>query len=136
MSKLLIALTLSVTALTWTGCESVRSDRATTVEFSDVRPIFETHCLGCHQGSVLGTPVPDFRTHAGMLANNYVVPGSPATSLLLAELQPASPNATTMPPVGHAVSPKALKTIREWIRQGAPWPEGETLKPSAVRARG
>jgi mono/diheme cytochrome c family protein len=135
MSRTLIALTLSLAALAWTSCETHRSDRSADVAFSGVQPILETHCLGCHQGSVLGTPVPDFRTRAGLLAHAYVVPGSPETSLLLAKVQPTSADATPMPPVGHALSPEALETIREWIRQGAPWPEGKTLKPMAVRAR-
>lgn len=115
------------------GCESLlRGRKEVSVGFSDVKPIFEESCMGCHQGSVLGAPVPDFRLRSGMIDAGYVVPGEPESSSLLEKVYAISPDSKPMPPIGHALPSDKRNLIGEWILQGAQWPDGETLAPAVM----
>lgn len=110
------------------GCASFNQQGGVSAGFSDVKPILELRCLGCHQGSVLGTPVPDFRTRDGMIPG-YVVPGEPDESKLIERIYLREGDSSNMPPVAHGLSAEEMNLIGEWILQGAEWPTGETLSP-------
>ena len=131
-------LKLSFTILTATiitaisGCRTFDQQESVNAGFADVKPIFEERCLGCHQGSLLGSPVPDFQTAKGMITAGYVVPGEPDKSTLLNKIYLPGESAAQMPPVGHSLSQKEMNLIGEWILQGADWPQGETLRPAVL----
>ena len=59
-----------------------------------------------------------------------VQPGSPATSLLLRNIELPESDDSAMPPKGARVQAGDIALIREWIVQGAP--SGDTVSPGAV----
>ncbi len=90
--------------------------------FRDVRPIFQTHCQGCHQPA---KPMGDLvMTHfEGMLKGGEsgepaVVPGKPEASNLLAQVTPTDGKAE-MPKDKDPLSETEIKLIRQWIAEGA-----------------
>ncbi|HEX8200798.1 MAG TPA: DUF1549 domain-containing protein, partial [Isosphaeraceae bacterium] len=93
-----------------------------------VAPIFEARCVRCH-----GPEKPkgglSLATARGLLAGGdggpAVVPGRPEESLLLEMIAGPAPE---MPRGGDPLPAEAVATIRHWIEQGAPWPEGLVLK--------
>ena len=114
------------------GCTSFDQQETTEAGFAEVKPILEERCLGCHQGSVLGTPVPDFRTRDGMIRAGYVVPGEPDQSKLLEKVYLRGEEGSQMPPIGHGLSEDEMNLLGEWILQGADWPAGEKLQPAVM----
>ncbi len=84
---------------------------------SDVQPLFNTSCVGCH-GS--GQQNGDYRldSHTGVLGGGSdsvpnVIPGRPDSSRLFGRLDEG-----TMPPSGPLDSTK-VHTVRNWIDRGA-----------------
>lgn len=84
-----------------------------TASFSEVNSqIFQAKCVQCH-GS--GGTSPDLATYSGFATNtNYIVPGSPSTSLIYELVQSG-----TMPQGGTPLTSSELSLMSEWITQGA-----------------
>ena len=92
---------------------------AAAVDFSTgVKPVMEKYCLSCHnpQRNYAGLRVD---TKDALFAGKSVVPGNPDASTFYTTMK-----AGTMPPAGPKPSPAEIETIRQWIAEGAPWPEG------------
>jgi len=90
-----------------------------TVSFStDILPIFESRCIGCHGGERTQEGL-DLKTHASLLAgsNNgsVLTPGDAANSLLI-ELVTTQ----KMPKRGPKLTPPQVQLITDWVNQGAP----------------
>lgn len=92
----------------------------------DVRPILETRCFSCHgdkeqkAGVALHT-----RHHSHRVADSgaaLLVPGKPEASLLY-EAVTAADEDKRMPKDRKSLSGAQLAILREWIEQGAPWPD-------------
>jgi mono/diheme cytochrome c family protein len=100
--------------------------------FRDVRPIFQTHCQGCHQpAKPMGELV---MTHfegllkGGESGDPAVVPGKPEASNLLSQITPKDGKAE-MPKDKDPLSETDIKLITRWIAEGA---KDDT--PMSVRA--
>ncbi len=132
MSKLFLTVLTASICTAISSCRTVHQQESTKAGFAEVKPIFEKQCLGCHQGDLLGAPLPDFRTADGMIGAGYVVPGEPDKSTLLSRIYLEGGDASQMPPVGHTLSEKEMNLIGEWILQGAQWPENESLRPAVL----
>jgi formylglycine-generating enzyme required for sulfatase activity len=92
---------------------------AAAVDFATgVKPVVEKYCLSCHnpQRNYAGLRVD---TKDALFAGKSVVPGNPDASTFYTTMK-----AGTMPPAGPKPSPAEIETIRQWIAEGAPWPEG------------
>ncbi|MCB1230903.1 MAG: hypothetical protein KDN19_11580 [Verrucomicrobiae bacterium] len=130
----LIALLLGQSACQQIGVADVPMYQE--VGFDQVKPVLESRCLPCHQGDYLGARIPDFRTSREVYDPNrqppLVVPGKPEESRLLDVIYLSENADTAMPPLGHGLSMEEKNLIGEWIRQGACWPDGETLESEAV----
>ena len=104
--------------------------------FDRVKPILENRCLPCHQGDFMGAPVPDFRTAKALYdparQPRIIVPGDPERSRMMQVTYLTKDSVGAMPPLGHGLSLEEKNTLGEWIRQGAEWPDGETLQSAAV----
>jgi len=91
--------------------------------YRDVRPLFQQHCQGCHQpakpqGSYVMT------SHADLLKKGKrelpgVVPGQPAMSFLLEQIQIGADKKAAMPRGKDPLKPHEIELIRTWIQQGA-----------------
>ncbi|MCZ2155804.1 MAG: hypothetical protein LC114_18205, partial [Bryobacterales bacterium] len=91
-----------------------------------VAPILQSSCLACHrEGSALGGVRVD--THESMSAKaplgQVVVPGDPEHSTLYTTLLIPKGQPMAMPPAGPLAAAQK-EIIRQWILEGAKWPEG------------
>ncbi len=93
-----------------------------------VAPILEGHCLRCHQGAKPKGDL-DLSTASGLIEGKVVVPGKPAESRLFEVISGDKP---TMPKGADRLDAGQVETIRAWIAEGAPWPDGLTLKANPL----
>lgn len=118
---------------------TVANEAGPAVDFfeSKVRPIFVEHCAPCHGQT---NPEAGLRLDSaaavsrGSDAGIVIVPGKPDESRLLQAL--GYSGSIQMPPEGKLDEAK-IAFVREWIAQGAVWPEyslpqDETRKESAT----
>ncbi|MBX5495719.1 MAG: SUMF1/EgtB/PvdO family nonheme iron enzyme [Bryobacteraceae bacterium] len=99
---------------------------------TQVQPILTKRCLGCHrEGHSLGNVRLDSK--AALMQKALVVAGKPEQSVLyqVLELPPGKPKA--MPP-GRQLAKADRDVIRQWIAEGAIWPEGRVLTMSSSPA--
>jgi len=95
------------------------------VDFAtDVKPILNKHCISCHGGvkknagfSVLFESEAMGVTESGIPA---IIPGSARKSELIKRLHHTDPE-MRMPYQKAALSPEEIKTLTDWINQGANW---------------
>lgn len=101
---------------------------AEKVDFqTHVAPILAQHCVGCHypghsQGDI------SLATFADLSANQYVIPGDPDGSYLLELVTSADGQPPLMPQEKPPLSAEEVATLRQWITQGADWPEGLVVR--------
>lgn len=129
---------------------SVRTTVAVEIDFNrDVRPIISDNCFACH-GFDKGTRKGDLRLDRREAATEdrggyaVIVPGKPDESALIERVASTDLD-TVMPPADSHKKPldrKSIETLKEWIRQGAPWgehwafvkPERAPVPPGAKHA--
>ncbi|QDT22364.1 PSD1 and planctomycete cytochrome C domain-containing protein [Gimesia chilikensis] len=103
------------------------SETAKKVSFSrDILPILKTHCLECHSGEEPESSFSLSTRQTTLAGGNYgkaVIPQQPARSLLFQMISGTHPDKIVMPPEGERLPAREIALIREWIQQGAPWPE-------------
>ena len=89
-----------------------------------IKPILEQSCLKCHGPTMAAGGV---RLQGKTQAMQVIVPGKPGQSrlLLAVEMDPAARGA--MPPGGRQLQAADRRALRDWILEGAPWPEGSSL---------
>ena len=89
----------------------------------DVQPIFRQHCLGCHGPSQQMNGFRLDRRKDAMRGGTIAVigPGNSDASRLYLRVA-GSHFGPQMPPTG-ALNPDQIKTIKDWIDQGAHWPD-------------
>ncbi len=105
------------------------------IEFFEkkVRPVLATRCFKCHGPT---EPKANFRldSRAGMLKGGdtspAIVPGKPEESLLVDAINHGT---YQMPPDGK-LKPDEIAAITQWVKIGAPWPEGDG--PAATKSKG
>ena len=120
---ILALLALGALCGTALGAEPSAAD----IEFfeREVRPLLAEQCYACHSGSV-ETPFGGLRLDsreaalAGGDSGAAILPGEPEQSRLMQMLRGAP---LIMPPTGK-LPEERIDAIAEWIRMGAPWPEG------------
>jgi len=101
----------------------------------DISPILRDRCLPCHNAERATAGV-DFSSSEAMMAFSpqgpLIVPGEPLRSRLFQVVVLRDDAPYAMPPTGHALTSGDVSLLRDWIRQGADWPDGEEgqLKPN------
>jgi hypothetical protein len=92
-----------------------------------VRPILANNCYSCHTTARLGGLRLDSR--AGLLKGGKsgpaMVPGDPEKSLLIRAVRQTD-DKLKMPQGGKLRKPE-IDALVEWVRGGAPWPEGKSV---------
>jgi ankyrin repeat protein len=107
------------------------------VDFAkDVQPILRQSCVGCHGPAQQSNGLRLDRKSA-VISRRGVVPGSSENSFLFQRIS-GTEYGIQMPPTG-ALRPEQIATIKNWIDQGAEWPdalaneaERPPLNPQAV----
>ncbi len=96
----------------------------------DVEPVLSVSCVRCHGAA---TSDGDLRldTREGLLQGGAsgaaVVPGDAKGSLLYQRLVLENPK-KRMPKKADPLTPAQIETMRRWIDEGAPWPDGAVVK--------
>ncbi len=100
----------------------IADDEANISYYTDIRPIFQSHCQGCHQpakksGEYIMT---DFALmlQGGESEDAAIVSGKPAESYLISLITPVDGKAE-MPKGKKPLSGVEIDLIRKWIEQGA-----------------
>ncbi len=105
------------------------------VDFNrDIQPVFKAHCYPCHgeTNSKSGLRL-DRKADAlkGGDSGKAIIAGKADSSILFRNVA-ALENATIMPPKGPRLSSQQLDLIKNWINQGAQWPEDGSEKSNAL----
>jgi hypothetical protein len=104
-----------------------RAQPAGAVDFHrDVKPILESQCYPCHQGSKVkgGLRLDDHAAalRGGKADGPALVPGRPADSPLFQRITSTDAE-EIMPAKGDPLPRKDIAVLKRWIAEGAPWPE-------------
>lgn len=120
------------------GCASTPPQTGPTT-FRQVLPLLETKCVHCHGEQRLPSmpALTDTRALAALIGPaRIIVPGEPERSRFFQVVTFADNQAGAMPPTGHAISKREVKTLRAWIQAGAPLPaENIALTPRGTAIR-
>lgn len=110
-----------------------QTEAAEKVDFvKDIQPILQKSCLKCHgPGEAEG----GLRLHTkalalkGSLGGEVIVPGNVEESLLYEMITLPADDTERMPRESDPMTEAQTDLIRDWINQGAQWPEGLVLEP-------
>ncbi len=110
---------------------------AQTVDFQkDVRPILETHCVGCH-GPAQAAGGLRLNHRAALLKGGSkgpaITPANPDKSLLYLSVELPPNQRGAMPPGGPQLTKAQRNTLFKWIAEGAVWSEAVTLGEAKAR---
>ncbi|MBK8092694.1 MAG: hypothetical protein IPK32_12110 [Verrucomicrobiaceae bacterium] len=99
-----------------------------TFFLSEVKPILQQNCLSCHNGA-LRPPAMNLSSKATAFARSasgrdYIQPDDPDCSLLISAVQRGGSHPKMMPRREMSLTEDQIGTLREWIEDGAYWPEG------------
>lgn len=103
------------------------NDDGHIVDFQrDIVPIFQKHCLECHNESEAKG---DFRIDDPETVLGYVEPEDVEASTMFFDYMLSDDPDLLMPPPskGGPLSAQELATVRVWIEEGAEWPDGVTI---------
>ncbi|HTH49969.1 MAG TPA: c-type cytochrome domain-containing protein, partial [Candidatus Limnocylindria bacterium] len=107
----------------------LRLAQAEKVDFvKQIQPIFEVNCVGCHhEGHAKGDLRMDSK--AEFFKSKDIVPGDAAASKVFTSTALPADHDDLMPPKkkGGPLPQQQIDLIRNWINQGAEWPDGVTL---------
>lgn len=99
--------------------------------FKDIRPLLESRCYNCHQGSKakgdLRLDVAEGAHLGGESDGPAVTPGDIAASSLIARVR-TDDSGDIMPPNGDPLSEEQIRLLEEWIKAGANWPEVQVTR--------
>jgi hypothetical protein len=102
----------------------------------DIQPLFASRCHSCHGSKLhLGELRLDRKTDAlrgGGSGVPAIVPGKSAESLLIRYVSGLDAK-TVMPPSGPRLTPEQIELLRNWIDQGARWPEEQAASESGEK---
>jgi len=108
------------------------------VSFSgDVAPILVANCLGCHDETARGGLRLDTfaNLRRGGMSGPLLIPGNPQRSLLAFKL--VAPGQQRMPRGGQPLEAAEIKTIADWIAQGAKYDhDDQTASISSLDKQG
>lgn len=106
---------------------------------TEVKPIFEQHCIRCHNGSL---PPPSLNLTSRTAAfkrsasgRDFILPGDPDCSLLISAVQRGGTHPQMMPRSDVSLTEDQIGELREWIEDGACWPDGEKGRLHAQKSR-
>ncbi len=116
--------------------EGVILAQAEKVDFvKQIQPIFEVNCVGCHkEGHAKGDLRMDVKSE--FFKSKDIVPGDASKSKIYTSTILPQDHDDLMPPrkKGGPLPNQLTDRIRDWINQGAEWPEGVTLSQKEAAA--
>lgn len=116
------------------GLPALADESPAKIDFvRNIQPLFEKHCYACHgakkQEAGLRLDQRSAALQGGDLGHD-IVPGKSGESLLWAALAGTTEEVSRMPAKGEPLSAAEIQLVKDWIDQGAVWPEsgGATKK--------
>jgi formylglycine-generating enzyme required for sulfatase activity len=115
--------------------EGVKLAQVQRIDFvKDVQPVLEYHCVACHrEGEDKGKLRLDTKAMAFTSGEDgpSIIPFHPEKSSSYTTTQLAADHDDLMPPAknGGPLAKEKTEILRQWIAQGAPWPDGVVLTP-------
>ena len=112
----------------------VTSSCGAKVDFSeDILPILESHCFKCHRQDYKKSDY-KLETRDSAIADDIIVPGDSNESIFIELIELDDSDEDVMPPSKEERLTKNQKQLlRDWIDEGASWPQGVALKmPTAL----
>jgi len=110
--------------------EDIKLQQREKIDFvKQVKPIFEVNCIACHkEGHAKGDLRMDDK--AAFFASSSIVPGDAQASKVYTTTVLPADHDDLMPPKKKGGPLASTKTdlIRDWIDQGAAWPDGLKLE--------
>ncbi len=107
------------------GLLTLAASAQCAVDFQkQIKPILEQSCLKCHGPTMAAGGV---RLQGKAQAMQVIVPGKPDQSRLLLVVEMPAGSRGAMPPGGQQLQASDRRALRDWILEGAPWPEGASL---------
>lgn len=90
-----------------------------------VKPLFEHRCVWCHNDKLSNAGLNlQNRESVFQSDSSFIVSGKPQKSLLYSSIGRHPQHLKSMPADGWKITDKQAQAIYEWIKAGAPWPEG------------
>ncbi|MBL9142338.1 MAG: SUMF1/EgtB/PvdO family nonheme iron enzyme [Verrucomicrobiaceae bacterium] len=119
-------------ALALTTSAAIAADAGKADFATQVKPILEAACIHCHSEKSSKGDL-NMETKEAMIKGGEdgtaLVPGDPEKSPIYKLCTLAEDDDDVMPPKKEGVLDKSqIAIIGDWIKQGAPWPEGVVLK--------
>ena len=131
---LLLLLMCSVFA----SASNVRAQDLPTVDFDkDIAPIFRDRCLSCHAESPSGGLSLTSNSawlHGGDSGAAFD-PQSPEKSSLWIRITAGPDEEHRMPPEGSRLNSEQLSKLKQWLSNGAQWPQQSVLRSPQAAAR-
>lgn len=116
--------------------DNLRLAQAERVDFvKQIQPIFEVNCVSCHhEGHAKGDLRMDVK--AEFFKSKDIVPGDADASKVYTSTALPADHDDLMPPKkkGGPLPKQQIELIRDWINQGAEWPDGVTLTQKEAAA--
>lgn len=115
------------------GCVTTPGGGSAASGFEQARTVLEASCVHCH-GSRRLAGMPSFASSQDLAAltgpGRLIVPGAPEQSRFFQVVTMSDSEIGAMPPTGHALTPREVGVLREWIAAGAELPaENVALSP-------
>ena len=106
-----------------------------TVDFErDVKPILELNCVSCHREDKAKGKLRLDNKEGAFKSDEVIVKGKPDDSLLYVLSALPADDDDVMPPQdstkSYPMPAWELEILKQWIKEGAKWPDGVTLKPA------
>ena len=128
-TRLAEVISLSCVWLMALCCSTSAADEP--VDFGkQIAPIIEQHCVRCHSpGNSKGDV--SLATLDDLKSNEYVVAGDADGSYLIELVTSQDGEPPAMPKQAKSLSAAEVARLRQWIDQGAKWPDGVVIKEKA-----
>lgn len=97
---------------------------------SDVAPILREHCLRCHRPGNAEADL-SIETAEALIDSETIIPGDAENSWLVELITAVDGARPQMPAEGEPLDDSQINTIRQWIDEGAIWPDDFQLKHQA-----
>ena len=119
---LLVLLTIAPRVMS-ESAERTVEDTSDAARFSrDVFPVLQRACLECHGGKKQEGQL-RLDGQQDLVKAGIVVPGDPDASELIRRITLPRLHEEIMPAVGDALTAEQIATLRQWVADGAEWPE-------------
>ena len=107
-------------------CSATAADEP--VDFlKQIAPLIEQHCVRCHSPRNNKGDV-SLATFGDLKSNEYVIAGDPEGSYLIELVTSQDGEPPAMPKEAKPLSDGEVDLLRQWVRQGAKWPDGVVVK--------